>query len=68
MFNLRSSEVYWNEMEESEMYKDLPRDLQKQVKEFLETNQFCKAKAVHDAWMAERELITRRRVNACRVQ
>ena len=50
------------------MYKDLPKDLQKRVKEYLETNQFCKAKAVHDAWMAERELIQRRRVNACQVQ
>ena len=50
------------------MYKDLPKDMQERVKEYLETDQFSKAKALHDAWVIERELITRRRVNACRVQ
>lgn len=50
------------------MYKDLPKDLQKRVKEYLEANQFCKAKAVYDAWVTERELIQRRRINVYRVQ
>lgn len=52
------------------MYKDLPKKLQKRVREYLEANQFCKAKAVHDSWMAQRKLIQtlRERVSASRVQ
>ena len=50
-------------MEDRTMYNQLPKELQSIVKKFLETDQFCKAKAVHDAWIAERELIKRRRVN-----
>lgn len=42
------------------MYKDLPKDLQQRVRDFLETNQFRKAKAIHDAWMVERDLIMSR--------
>ncbi len=39
------------------MYKDLPKKLQKEVKELLNSNQFNKAKAVHDAWIIEKKII-----------
>jgi hypothetical protein len=42
------------------MYKDLPYDLQDRVKEFLEKDEFFKAKAIHDAWLIENEHIMRR--------
>ncbi len=34
------------------MYKDLPNQLQERIKKCLMANDFPKAKALHDAWLA----------------
>ena len=36
------------------MYKDLPSSLQKRVKQYLISNEFQRAKALHDAWVAKK--------------
>ncbi len=45
------------------MYKNLPNYLQKQIEKYLMSDDFRKAKALHDSWVAENEAVERRRTH-----
>ena len=42
------------------MVSQLPPSLQERVIQYLKTDQFVKAKLIHDAWMLEADLIQHR--------